>query len=135
MAFQVTDVAPFKLGIDARLHYDKGGKVTELMLEFLEATGMRSVMSIAKYDGSDDPEKIRNHFASDPPWGKAALNQVTAVCEDGVKMPDGRTLKVELFEAHDLVGWAAVMGTKGPLSKQPCPFCPVSVPKFFLLGT
>lgn len=119
--------APFKLGIDARLHFDKGGKVTELMIEYLLACGTRSVMSLAKMDGTDNPALIRAHFAEDPPWERSALNQIRDMAERGyVEMPDGRKLPFELWEAHDLVGWAAVMGVKGAISGKPCPFCPVS---------
>lgn len=126
--------APFKLGIDARLHYDKGGKVTELMLELLTASGMRSVMSIAKMDGTDNPDLIRAHFAEDPPWGRAALNQITDLANLGhIEMPDGRKLPFDLWEAHDLVGWAAVMGVKGAISGNPCPFCPVSFVLFLCI--
>jgi hypothetical protein len=120
--------APFKLVIDARLHYDKGGKVTELMMEFLHASGMRSLMNLAKYDGGDKAEDVRAHFFDTPPWGESIMDQITKLLESGVEMPDGRVLPFELHEAHNLVGWVAVIETDGALSNHPCLFCKVRKP-------
>jgi hypothetical protein len=132
---QVPADVPFKLGIDARVHFDKGGKVTELMIECLDFADMKAVMSIGRYDGTDDPALIREHFGTDPSWGVCVFNQYRTVVETGVRMPDGRLVQVKDYEAHDLVGWAAACGTKGPLSNEPCPFCLVrmTTTMYFLL--
>jgi hypothetical protein len=131
-SLQVTGTVPFKMGIDARLHYDKGGKVTELMLEYLDMTGMRGIMSVAKFEGTDSVELITKHFVDSPTWGKSIITQIAEVMVRGIEMsvPDGETerhLQVRMLECHDLVGWHAVMGTAGPLSNHPCPFCKVSI--------
>lgn len=143
------------MGIDARLHYDKGRKVTELMLELLDRPSMRGVMIVAKYEGSDDEHLFKQHFFDAPDEGTAILTQIAAVLakgtidistsvsgnfqtgEDGepidietgervdIEFEAPRHLPVDMYECHDLVGWASVMKTKGALSNQPCPFCPV----------
>jgi hypothetical protein len=114
--------ATFKMGIDARLHYDKGGKVCELMVELLDSTGMRGVMSVAKYEGSDSVESLIEHFFNTPSWGEKAINISVGGKNHGESDYEGLLeneelichMPIDMFEDHDLVGWAAVMETKGP---------------------
>ena len=40
----------FKLGIDSRVHYDRGGKVCEILFELLEDSGLMSFASLGKWD-------------------------------------------------------------------------------------
>lgn len=116
--------ATFKMGIDARLHYDKGGKVCELMVELLDSTGMRGVMSVAKYEGSDSVESLTEHFFNTPSWGgKAIITQLAEVIVNGINISVGgknlgesdseglleneeliRHMPIDMFEDHDLVG-------------------------------
>lgn len=128
---QVTGPVGFKIGIDARVHWDKGGKVTEFFLEYLDMDGMKGVMSVGKFEGTDSVELIQEHFCESPVWGKSIVMQIAEMMVKGVEVygagdgEEDRVLKVIMYECHDLVGWHAVMGTAGPLSNYPCPFCKV----------
>ena len=43
----------FKLGIDPRVHYDRGGQVCEILFELLEDIGLMCCVSLGKWDGKD----------------------------------------------------------------------------------
>ena len=47
----IVNEVSFKLGIDSRVHYDRGGKVCEILFELLEENGLMSCVSIRKWDG------------------------------------------------------------------------------------
>ena len=44
----------FKLGIDSRVHYDRGGQVCEILFELLEDSGLMSCVSLGKWDGKEE---------------------------------------------------------------------------------
>lgn len=49
----VTKVS-FKLGIDYPAHYDRGGKVCEILYELLEDNGLMSYVLLVKWDGKEE---------------------------------------------------------------------------------
>ena len=53
----VTEVS-FKLGIDSRVHYDRGGKVCEILFELLEDNGLMSCVIIGKWDGKKEYKQV-----------------------------------------------------------------------------
>ena len=44
----------FELGIDSRVHYDRGGLVCEILFELLEDSGLMSCVSLRKWDGKEE---------------------------------------------------------------------------------
>ena len=56
----VTEVS-FKLGIDSRVHYDRGGQVCEKLFELLEDNGLMSCVSLGKWDGKEEYKQVLAH--------------------------------------------------------------------------
>ena len=44
----------FKLGIDSHVHYDRGGKVCEILFVLLEDSGLMSWVRLGKWDGKEE---------------------------------------------------------------------------------
>ena len=50
----IVNEVSFKLGIDSRVHYDRGGYVYEILFELLEDNGLMSCVSLGKWDGKEE---------------------------------------------------------------------------------
>ena len=93
----------FKLGIDARCHWNRGGQVCKLCLELLHDRGLLSCISIAKYEGKDSQSEVLVYIGN---WyafllGGHILDQLKDLMDRGI-IVDGRHLQFKLFECHDL---------------------------------
>lgn len=58
------------MGIDARLHLDKGGKVTEFFLEYLDMSGMKGGISVAKFEGAKPQREAPKLYSRSRPTSK-----------------------------------------------------------------
>ena len=50
----IVNEVSFKIGIDSRVHYDRGGQVCEILFELLEDSGLISCVSLGKWDGKEE---------------------------------------------------------------------------------
>ena len=61
-----------------------------------------SCVSLGKWDGKEEYKNILAHVV-DPTNEDKLMNQINKLSQDGILMPDGRVVEVNLFECHDLV--------------------------------
>ena len=98
----IVNEVSFKLGIDSRVHYDRGGQLCEILFELLEDNGLMSCVSIGKWDEKEEYRQVLAHVV-DPENEEKLMKQINNLSQDGIKMVDGRVVKTNLFECHDLV--------------------------------
>jgi hypothetical protein len=110
------EAAHFKLSLDARLHFDKGSKATEIVLEFLNDTGegLGSMISLAKWVGPDNSLDIAMHACSEFDYVMAQLKRISAT---GIDMGAGRAKMPMIgFETYDYPAACAVVSGDGSIS-------------------
>ena len=54
---RIVNEASFKLCTYSHLHYDRGGKVCEILFELLEDNGLMSFVNLQKWDGKEEYKK------------------------------------------------------------------------------
>ena len=81
---------------------DRGGQVCEILFELLEDSGLMSCVSLGKWDGKEEYKQVLSH-PSDPKNQENLMEQLNKLSQDGIKMIDGREVKINLFECHYLV--------------------------------
>mmetsp|Transcript_19314 Transcript_19314/g.62832 ORF Transcript_19314/g.62832 Transcript_19314/m.62832 type:complete len:1058 (+) Transcript_19314:317-3490(+) len=101
---------PIKQSIDARVHFDVGAKCADYMLEFIapHSWGMLSVMSIAKWVGSDDAQSLIEQLNDG--GGLSITEQLRSLMRNGLCV-SGReeAVPITVYEVHDLVALCAAM--------------------------
>ena len=114
----------FKLGIDSRVHYGRGGQVCEILFELLEDSGLMSCVSLGKWDGKEEYKHVLAHGV-DPTNEDSLMNQINKLSQDDILMPDGRVVEVNLFEFHDLVAICSLVcnNNVSPMGNKFCPWC------------
>ena len=120
----IVNEVSFKLGIDSRVHYDQGGKVCEILFELLEDSGLMSCVSLGKWDGKEEYKQVLAHVA-DPTNEDNLMNQINKLSQDGILIPDGRVVEVNLFKCHDLVAICSLICNNNfsPMGNNFFPWC------------
>ena len=81
-------------------------------------------VSLGIWDGKEEYKQILSHVA-DPTNQDNLMNQINKLSQDGILMPDGRVVEVNLFECHDLVAICSLVcnNNVSPMGNNFCPWC------------
>jgi hypothetical protein len=122
----IGDICYFKLGIDSRVHYGKGGQVCEIFIELLADRGLLSCVSLAKFDGKDARLEVEAHVANRETWpdGGHLFDQLQQLMVHGLKLEDGRHIQIIILECHNLhcIYQLVCDGTVSATSNEFCPW-------------
>ena len=100
------------------------GTYVRYYFELLEDNGLMSCVSLGKWDGKEEYRQVLAHVV-DPENEENLMKQINKLSQDGIKMVDGRVVKTNLFECHDLVAICSLVckNTISPMGNTFCPWC------------
>ena len=75
------------------MHYDRGGKVREILFELLEDKGLISCVILGKWDGKEEYREVLAQDV-DPENEEKLMKQMNKISQDGIKMVEGRVVKI-----------------------------------------
>ena len=83
-----------------------------------------SCVSLRKWVGKEVYKQVLAH-AADPTNEDNLMNQINKLSQDGILMPDGRVVEVNLFQRHDLVAISSLVcnNNVSPMGNNFCPWC------------
>ena len=83
-----------------------------------------SCVNLGKWDGKEEYKQVLAH-ASNPENDENLMEQLNKISQDGINMVDGREVKINLFECHDLVAICSLVCniSVSPMGNNFCPWC------------
>ena len=83
-----------------------------------------SCVGLGKWDGKEEYKQVLAHVV-DPANEENLMEQLNKILQYGIKMIDGREVKIKLLECHDLVEIYSLVcnNSVSPMGNNFCPLC------------